>query len=104
MHKTIRQRYKAANAHTRVPDLEAHNSVGVIVDHALGQETGADGGRRLGWIERALAVPHHKGRLAHVLGAQDHNLGLERRRHGLRKRPCRRGEEGEILNGVRIEG
>lgn len=65
------------NAHTRVPDLEAHNSVGVIVDHALGQETGADGGRDLSRVERAFAVPHHKGCLAHVLGAKDDNLGLE---------------------------
>lgn len=67
-----------ANAHTRVPDLEAHNSIGVIVDHALGQETGAHGGRDLSRVERAFAVPHNKGCLAHVLGAKDDNLGFER--------------------------
>lgn len=71
------------DAHTRVPDLEAHNSIGVVVDHALGQEAGADGGRYLCRVEGALAVPHDEGRLAHVLGTQDHDLGLERGRHCL---------------------
>ena len=88
-------------AHTRVPDLEAHNSVGVIVDHALCQEAGANGRRYLSRVEGALAVPHDKGRLAHVLGTQDHDLGLERGRHGLCRGPHRRCSVARTLSRSR---
>lgn len=66
---------------TGIPDLQADDSVRVGVDDALGHEAGADGGRDLGRVEGALAVPHDEGGLAHALGAEDDDLGLEGR-HG----------------------
>jgi len=66
---------------TGIPDLQADDSVRVGVDDALGHEAGADGGRDLGGVEGALAVSHDEGSLAHALGAEDDDLGLQGR-HG----------------------
>lgn len=64
---------------TGVPDLEADDRVCVGVDDALGHEAGADGRRHLVGLEGAFAVAHDQRRLADALGAEDDNLGLERR-------------------------
>lgn len=64
---------------TCVPDLKTHDGIGVGVYHAFCEEASADGGGCLGWVECAFAVAHDERRLAHILSAEDHDLGLERR-------------------------
>lgn len=71
-------RVAGGKRHTGIPDLQAHDSVGITVDDALRHEARADGARRLGGVEGALAVPRDERRLADALGAQDDDLGLER--------------------------
>lgn len=66
-------------ARTGVPDLEADDCVRVGVDDALGHEASADGGCDLVGLEGAFAVAHDQRRLADALGAEDDDLGLERR-------------------------
>lgn len=63
--------------HTGIPDLQAHDSVGITVDDPLRHEARADGAGRVGGVESALAVPRDERRLADALGAQDDDLGLE---------------------------
>ena len=62
---------------TGIPDLQAHDSVGITVDDPFRHEARADGARRLGGVECALAVPRDERRLADALGTQDDDLGLE---------------------------
>ena len=75
----------SGHARTCVPDLQPHDGVGIGVDDALGKEAGANSGGCFGWVEGTLAVTHDQRRLAHTLGAENNNLGLERRHPALRQ-------------------
>jgi hypothetical protein len=66
---------------TCIPDLEAHNRIRIGVDDALREKAGADGGSNLSRVESAFTISHNQGCLPNALGAEDDDLGFERRHY-----------------------
>lgn len=59
--------------------MKANKGIGVGVNNAFCEKTGANGGGDLSRVESAFTVSHNQRRLPNALGAEYDDLGFERR-------------------------